>query len=1062
MAFSDLVRLEKEVVRVAFLYPRFCIIPASDYRFFRWAMFGFAVGMLTEYATGSDFVDQCTMVPGMKTGRRKTATSGNVLSGSEACPAAVIGTPLTLSDETQPPDDTQTVVEETQPGGVGVRMMLHIRRQMKMEMKVVEGGKSAEEDDEDDVAKSVEGSINGNHTVEGLSDDVDGVENSAFKDKQQRDGPLQSATARTMRKDELKMKGTEQRKGRRRKGQSLERQQQPYPYLADDALGELKVAYEALKEHNISSEAANIEVIILYEFIKQHVCDIEAKKGELLGLYEAVRQHSTILGAENSELVKKLGDYQPRISVLDRQLDEMHSSSDEMASSISNQVEVLHKEVAERASILEQEWNSTVGQVVQTVEKLDALIRSLFSSTPSIGNHDCVDIGSRVAASVDAATKVIDNLQEKLEASGKDHTAMCSSYKDMIEKFNDLHRKNELAIGVLHGVHGNLQRVVNDSCQHVEQSQIINQNENLIDPLHLDNYDTLMEQLAVLLGERLQFKSMNDKLNLELIDMAKEMEKLKKTGLDSDTILKLVEDVEGAVKLNGTGIDSEKLESRLQRLISFLSDSLEILTHDYDEVSEKAVQFELQNDKLQKALQEKLVVKVRNHEHIEGEIRRILEDLVHDLVKDSVTEDVVSAGSSTECLEQLLKKLSEKYTALALEKPILVDSADDKTGRKKATRVRGHTLGKGVQKRIARKKGEKLHVYVNRVLNAITGGNATPATNELGLQIRRLCPLQSVKSWTKINESTKDAVIQAVLDKFVIGDDFDNDEQAQQILDRKAYLLYKDWRYNLKQEFLELEEKGVDDPYSHPPSGVSLDDWRYLIDVAWKDESHLKRSKAGKANRAMLPYNHTSGSRSFPIAMSLMANEDGQIDFPEFYKKSHKSKKTGDWIDPKCVDDMVNLQVVATDAGLPLTHEELSRQVLGAKKNYLRGCGIGPQPSSTASNVARARDKHMESMRTELEALREERERDHEELLKEKEERQRDHEELLKEKEERQRDREEIMREREELTKQIEEEKKAREAQQVQLNHLNDVVSRLTTLLQGSDGHPTIRRWTGT
>ncbi|THF99816.1 hypothetical protein TEA_003975 [Camellia sinensis var. sinensis] len=375
-------------------------------------------------------------------------------------------------------------------------------------------------------------------------------------------------------------------------------------------------------------------------------------------------------------------------------------------------------------------------------------------------------------------------------------------------------------------------------------------------------------------------------------------------------------------------------------------------------------------------------------------------------------------------------------------------------GRKRLIRARGHTLGKGVQKRIARKKGEKLHVYVNRVLNAITGGNATPATNELRLQIRRLCPLQSLKSWRKIDQSTKDAVIQAMLDKFVIGDDFDNDEQAQQILDRKANLLYKDWRYNLKQEFLELEEKGVDDPYSHPPSGVSLDDWKYLIDVAWKDESHLKRSKAGKANRGMLPYNHTSGSRSFPIAM---ANEDGEIDFPEFYKKSHKSKKTRDWIDPKCGelhDDMVNLHVVATDAGLPLTYEELSRQ---EKKNYLRGCGIGLQPSSTVSSAARARDKHMESMRAELEVLREEHQRDHEELLKEKEERQRDHEELVKEKKERQRDREEIMRERNELMKQIEEGKKARKAQQVQLNHLNDVVSRLTTLLQGSDGHPTIR-----
>ncbi|THG14483.1 hypothetical protein TEA_007797 [Camellia sinensis var. sinensis] len=172
------------------------------------------------------------------------------------------------------------------------------------------------------------------------------------------------------------------------------------------------------------------------------------------------------------------------------------------------------------------------------------------------------------------------------------------------------------------------------------------------------------------------------------------------------------------------------------------------------------------------------------------------------------------------------------------------------------------------------------------------------------------------------------------------------DDTQTVILDRKAYLLYKDWRYNLKQEFLKLEEKGVDDPYSHPPTG---------------------------------------------------ANEDGDIDFPEFYKKAHKSKKTGDWIDPKCGELHVT------------------------------------------SSAARARDKHMESMRAELEVLREQRQRDHEELLKEKEkrqrdheellkeeeERQRDHEELLKEKKERQRDWEEIMREREQLIKQVDEEKKA-------------------------------------
>lgn len=30
----------------------------SEFCFYRWAMFGFAVGLLTEFATGSDFVDQ--------------------------------------------------------------------------------------------------------------------------------------------------------------------------------------------------------------------------------------------------------------------------------------------------------------------------------------------------------------------------------------------------------------------------------------------------------------------------------------------------------------------------------------------------------------------------------------------------------------------------------------------------------------------------------------------------------------------------------------------------------------------------------------------------------------------------------------------------------------------------------------------------------------------------------------------------------------------------------------------------------------------------------------------
>ncbi|KAL7179337.1 hypothetical protein ACSBR1_042680 [Camellia fascicularis] len=211
----------------------------------------------------------------------------------------------------------------------------------------------------------------------------------------------------------------------------------------------------------------------------------------------------------------------------------------------------------------------------------------------------------------------------------------------------------------------------------------------------------------------------------------------------------------------------------------------------------------------------------------------------------------------------------------------------------------------------------------------MTGKYATPATNELGIQIRTLCPLKDVKSWLDLDETTKATVIQAVLDKFQIGDDFHNDLQAQEIVNKKAYGLYKDWRYTLKQEFELLEGLPRDEIYAHPPVGVSLDDWKHLINVAWQDASHQKRSKVGKSNRSQLPYNHTNGSRSFPIAMAAM-------------------------------QEIVNVQAAAIESGMPLTQEEISRQVLGQKKRYLLGFGSGPQPSTIFAS--RAHDKDMEAM----------------------------------------------------------------------------------------------------
>ncbi|XP_028062625.1 uncharacterized protein LOC114265956 [Camellia sinensis] len=72
-------------------------------------------------------------------------------------------------------------------------------------------------------------------------------------------------------------------------------------------------------------------------------------------------------------------------------------------------------------------------------------------------------------------------------------------------------------------------------------------------------------------------------------------------------------------------------------------------------------------------------------------------------------------------------------------------------GTSKPLRVRGPTLGKGIQKIIRANKGEKCYVHIDRGLNAMTGKYATPATNELGIQIRTLCPLKDVKSWLDLD-----------------------------------------------------------------------------------------------------------------------------------------------------------------------------------------------------------------------------------------------------------------------------------------------------------------------
>ena len=76
--------------------------------------------------------------------------------------------------------------------------------------------------------------------------------------------------------------------------------------------------------------------------------------------------------------------------------------------------------------------------------------------------------------------------------------------------------------------------------------------------------------------------------------------------------------------------------------------------------------------------------------------------------------------------------------------------------------MRGPTVGKATAKRVANNNGNKLHIPITETFNAFEGALATPRANENGIQIRRMCPIQGVKSWTVADPATKGAVVQAV------------------------------------------------------------------------------------------------------------------------------------------------------------------------------------------------------------------------------------------------------------------------------------------------------------
>ncbi|KAL7247882.1 hypothetical protein ACSBR2_002730 [Camellia fascicularis] len=138
----------------------------------------------------------------------------------------------------------------------------------------------------------------------------------------------------------------------------------------------------------------------------------------------------------------------------------------------------------------------------------------------------------------------------------------------------------------------------------------------------------------------------------------------------------------------------------------------------------------------------------------------------------------------------------------------------------------------------------------------------------LAFRLGGCAPFKTLTVGLLLIQRQTSAVVQAVRDKFEIGDNYKENSLSQKVVENKCYVLYKDWKCRMKKKLEKLVD-AVIDSYAHPYKGVQSDDWKYLIDQVWLDPKNKRRYDADKLNRSKLPYNHSSGSRSFPAAMSI-------------------------------------------------------------------------------------------------------------------------------------------------------------------------------------------------
>ncbi|VVB10825.1 unnamed protein product [Arabis nemorensis] len=402
--------------------------------------------------------------------------------------------------------------------------------------------------------------------------------------------------------------------------------------VTNQRLAEFNVEFASHQDHINLLEADCIENKISFEALKHYSYELQHKNQELEFLCGSLRLRNDSIGVENTELNKKLNSCLSRIDELEIQLESLQQNLSSMLSSMEEQLLALQDE-SERAMMLEHELTSSMSEFGEAVARLDdCLLRSGTS-----GAHVGFDMTKRISGSVDVAVKVIDDLEEKLEAAFAKHESSSNKYEELNQSFNILVEKNEFATATMRKVYTDLIKLITESCGSLKMANLESENLAVADPFEYGSCENLIEAVQKILSERLELQSVIDKLQSDLLSKSNDMQELTQRSLDSTSLRQLVEKVEGVLELESGGISLESPSSYMEFVVSQL------------------VQKFIETEELANVIRKQLEAK-------ENELMEIQESLLHHKTEmDDLSENLSQAEES---LSVVRSKLQEKSNEL--------------------------------------------------------------------------------------------------------------------------------------------------------------------------------------------------------------------------------------------------------------------------------------------------------------------------------------------------------------------------------------------------------------